>query len=1268
VLPLVVLCAPPDEARAQACNNGLGSGNLAGVVNTYYPGVGTVAVNATSLTVDLTAIRGASAVSDIAVGDVLLVMQMQDAEYNQVNTVDFGDGAGGLAGAGSTAVNNSGRYEYVVAQAVPTGAGVVAIRGAGTGPTYGTVNAYATVARDDSGTTRRGQRTFQVVRVARRATALLTSTLTASAWDGRTGGVLAVDVAGNLDLNGATVSVNGLGFRGAVGISNAGDADPAGTDYMSLDSDTAHGRKAEGIACTPDPLAQVPGGNGSDGCPRGDRARGGPGNAGGGGTDSNPGVNDENSGGGGGGNGGAGGLGGNTWNSNLARGGLGGAAFTASTNALVMGGGGGGGTSNNLGPGTGAAGGGMVFVRTATVSGSATISANGASAFCSSQDGGGGGGAGGSMMFYAESGALTNLTLTAIGGRGGDGDFGTNGAINCNVSGTPHGPGGGGGGGVIFAARAVNAASSVVGTQSGRTTGNIAYGSVAGANGPAIDISLTAAEIVGVQACTIATQASMAGLRVSPGLVEFATASQRDTLAFDVYTTDDAYGTGARRRLARRVPSAMPDTLDAVLYRVPVPDKRPGPYLVIDEIETTGRVHRLGPFAVGDAALAASYARLAARAAREETRAVRGALMLTGRPLVPNAATRDAAAAVVPSGGARATGVKVETRGAGTATVAFADLVTAGLPPEILQTPDALRVYRFGQLVPSALSGPPGGRPTAIAFVAEPFETDFTDRAPYVVWYGRSAPPAPQVAFTRSGPPLASGWLRVGTNAFYAPFVDPAADPWIWDFLLTEQPPLVKTFALPPLVPGGDRVAVAVHLAGSSPHRHLVRASLNGVSLGEASFAGRETGTVRGAVPRALLRETDNELTLTYAARGVAQGDVGVVFVDAIDLRVVAAPAKGQVAQVARVSAYDPRLPSLAGVDYLVLTHADFAAAAERLAAYRTDHGLQTAVVDTARAYDALAGGAFEAEAIRGLLQRLPAPKQAPSVVLFGDDTLDPRDYLGLGSVSFVPSLSAWDGQFGRIASENRYADRDGDGAPDLAIGRLPAGSAEVAERLVDKIERGSPPVGPDSTQLVAVDDQGPSDISFLASGERAVKVLPVGDVRWADVSQGIEVARAALRDGWRAGPTIAQYFGHGGADTWADERLLTTESVAELDGIGPAPLVFTWTCQAQWYQYHLGPSVNEALLLLPDGGALATVGPSGISDPGMQSVLAQSVLTRLGEGASLGEAIRAAKAEALAQSSDARGVVEGFTLLGDPALVLGGSELPSPGARAEDR
>ena len=1260
VLSLAVLCARPDEARAQACNDSLPTGNLSNIINTYYPGVGTAAAAATTINVDTAAIRGASTTANIVAGDMLLVIQMQDADFNTDNDADYGDGTGGSAGSGFTAINDTGRYEYVVAQSMTAGA--IVIRGAGTG--NGLVNSYSTAARDDVGTTRTPQRSFQVVRVSRRATATMTSTLTASAWDGRTGGILAFDVAGALALNGATASVSGLGFRGGIGQSLAGDATALATDYRLPDAETAHGRKGEGFACTPSSLTGVPGATGTDGCVRGDRARGAPGNGGGGGTDDNPGTNDENSGGGGGGNGGAGGLGGNTWNTNQPLGGLGGAAFPALAGRLMMGGGGGAGVSNNAGPGTGANGGGMVFIRAGSVTGTGTINVAGTNAACSGQDGAGGGGAAGSVMIYSASGVLTGLTVTATGGVGGNADF----SGICAVSNDEHGPGGGGGGGVVFASSALAAGSSVLGGASGRTFGNIAYGSVAGSNGPAITTALAVTAIPGVQACTVATRASVAGLRVTPGLLEFATASQRGTLAFEVFATDDPQGVRNRRPLASRIPAALPDTFDAVLYRVPTAARRAGPYLVIDEIEISGHVRRLGPFAAGDAALTDAYARLADRASREETRTVRGAVLLTGRALTPASFWRDTAAVVVPSGGgAPSSGVKVETRGAGTATVAFADLLTAGLPPAVLKTPSALRVYRLGQLVPSALV-PSSGSPTGIAFQAEPLETDFTDRAPYVVWYGRSAPPAPQVAFTRSGPPLPAGWLRVQQNLYYAPFVHPGADPWLWDFLLTGQPPLVKTFALPQLVPGGDGVAVAVHFSGSSAHPHAVQASLNGVRLGEAQFEGRTTGIVQARIPRALLREVDNELTLTYRAKGVADGDVGVAFVDAIDLRVQSAPGKGQTAQVARVVAYDPRLPRLEDVDYLVVTHADFAAAAERLAGLHEREGLQTSVVDVERAYDALAGGAVEATAVRGLLGRLPVRKLPPAAVLFGDDTLDPRDYLGLGSVSFVPTLSGWDGQFGRVASENLYADQDGDGSPDLAIGRLPADTAAAAEILVDKIERGSPALGPDSTQLVAVDDQGPSDVSFEGLGERVVPVLPVDHVKFAQVSSGIDVARAALLEGWRAGPVVAQYFGHGGADTWADERLLTNADAASLDGIGPAPFVFTWTCQAQWYQYHLGPSVNESLLLVPNGGALATVGPTGISDPGLQSQLAEGVLQRLAHGATLGEAIREAKAEMVSLGPDARGVVEGFTLLGDPALVLGGASPSSPDARAEER
>jgi hypothetical protein len=399
---MAVAC--PAVVRAQPCTQGLPTGNLTGVLNTYYPGaIGTVAAGATSIPVDTTAIRGASTTADIVAGDMLLVIQTQDAEFNQVNTVDYGDGAGGLAGAGSTALNNTGRYEYVVAQG-PVAAGAIPVRGANVlpGPVYGLLNSYTTAARDDNGGTRRGQRTFQVVRVARRASGTLTAGLTAAPWDGRTGGILAVDVAGNLALGSVTVSVDGIGFRGGIGESVHGAAGLNQTDYMTLDATDGNARKGEGIDCTPDALTEVPGGSGTDGCPRGDRARGAPGNAGGCGTDGNPdGANDENTGGGGGGNGG-GGLGGNSWNSNVAVGGRGGAAFTATAGTLVLGGGGGAGTSNNVGPGTGSAGGGMVFIRTGTVSGSGTLAARGADAACSAQDGGGGAGAGGSVLFYNE--------------------------------------------------------------------------------------------------------------------------------------------------------------------------------------------------------------------------------------------------------------------------------------------------------------------------------------------------------------------------------------------------------------------------------------------------------------------------------------------------------------------------------------------------------------------------------------------------------------------------------------------------------------------------------------------------------------------------------------------------------------------------------------------------------------------------------------------------------------------------------------------------
>ena len=189
----------------------------------------------------------------------------------------------------------------------------------------------------------------------------------------------------------------------------------------------AQAPKGEGIAGTPLWVESAASflSTGTDGYPVGSMARGAPGNAGGGGTDADPAANDDNAGGGGGANGGAGGYGGNSWNINMSVGGLGGTSFPASVARVTMGGGGGAGSRNNSdgdNQASGAAtGGGIVILRAGSITGTATISANGAAAYAgTANDAGGGGGAGGTVVVLSAAGPVAGLTITANGGKGGD--------------------------------------------------------------------------------------------------------------------------------------------------------------------------------------------------------------------------------------------------------------------------------------------------------------------------------------------------------------------------------------------------------------------------------------------------------------------------------------------------------------------------------------------------------------------------------------------------------------------------------------------------------------------------------------------------------------------------------------------------------------------------------------------------------------------------------------------------------------------------------
>jgi hypothetical protein len=513
VFPLFVLSFSLFHNSYSQCGTAPTSGSVTittsnTIVNSYYPGTGNPTSGTTTLTVGTLDARGSA--TAIASGDMVMIIQMQGADFNSANSDTYGDGvAGGNASGYLTSNLMAGRYEYNIISSYNSGTGVINF-------TYTLANNYYT--RSYTATT--GIRSYQVIRVPRYYDLTINNnkSITPPDWNGSTGGVVVLEAANVITINGS-VRANAGGFRGGggkkfTGVTSGntnGSGNITNTDFrwasaVTTTANTTGGAKGEGIAGTPMYTLTDGATNASTGSVEGyiDGAmgRGAPGNAGGGGTDGDPSANQYNPGGGGGGNGGAGGKGGSGWDgaasgsnnpATYATGGYGGAAFAqVSLQRLVLGGGGGAGTSNNSTTGTtdylssGACGGGIIIIRAKSYSGSGSVRANGADAndvtTSGVTDAAGGGGAGGTIVVVTnQTGAVGShtITATATGGKGGD-----------MSSHWAHGPGGGGGGGVVISNVIPSGSITVTGgvngltrSASGVSTPDIPYGAVAGSNG-----------------------------------------------------------------------------------------------------------------------------------------------------------------------------------------------------------------------------------------------------------------------------------------------------------------------------------------------------------------------------------------------------------------------------------------------------------------------------------------------------------------------------------------------------------------------------------------------------------------------------------------------------------------------------------------------------------------------------------------------------------------------------------------------------------------
>jgi hypothetical protein len=339
---------------------------------------------------------------------------------------------------------------------------------------------------------------------------------------------------------------------------------------------------------------------------------------------------------------------------------------------------------------------------------------------------------------------------------------------------------------------------------------------------------------------------------------------------------------------------------------------------------------------------------------------------------------------------------------------------------------------------------------------------------------------------------------------------------------------------------------------------------------------------------------------------------------------------------------------------YLIISHPDFIGGIEPLVQARQAQGLTVSVVDVNDLYAKYTYGIFDPMAIQQYITYAAQNLGTEYVLLVGGDTYDYRNYLGLNSRSFIPSLYVSTSPTVKsVPSDPLYADVNNDRIPDLAIGRFPVRTTAELDLMVNKtLAYAGKDYG--GTAVFASDKNDGSNFKNISASMAAG--LPSGwtteTIHLDDLS--VAVARDQLIAAMNRGTALVTYMGHSGPTTWTYRGLFNTADAAALTNQGRPFVAVQWGC---WNTYYVDPASNylvQSFLFSGDQGAAAVLGSSTLAGANSQSLLGQLLTPRMvTPGMSIGQALRDAKLELAQAHPELLDVLLGWSLMGDPALVV---------------
>ena len=315
-------------------------------------------------------------------------------------------------------------------------------------------------------------------------------------------------------------------------------------------------------------------------------------------------------------------------------------------------------------------------------------------------------------------------------------------------------------------------------------------------------------------------------------------------------------------------------------------------------------------------------------------------------------------------------------------------------------------------------------------------------------------------------------------------------------------------------------------------------------------------------------------------------------------------------------------LHALKDINYLVITNQELSEQAQRLAAHHeTNSQLSSKVVLLSEIYNEFGSGSSDITAIRDFIKHLYNTNSSSTgklkyVCFFGDASYDYKDRISENN-NVVPVFEAFD-SFDKANSyvtddyyvmldpnEGRMSSTD---TVDVITGRIPVSTVQQASEVVDKIlsyyDKRSFGDWRNTITLLAddIDDRGEQSIQFGVEriADSIKKNKPIFNVNkiYLDAykqenSSGGERypdAKLALTNAVEKGTLVLDYFGHGGEDGLASERILEVPQIKLFNNENVLPLFITVTCSFSRFDNPLRTTAGEFTFWNKNGGAVSMI------------------------------------------------------------------------------